>query len=131
MTKRLLLALGATLALAGIIYVGGVAVLLHGLTTVDSYPPFMADYANGSYAQAENPFDQFVAHRFPVGSNAQDAVAKIGLERYRIFDSKPSLYHFTWDRHAGICGEHYSIDLRENSDGAIAEISGRKQTRCL
>lgn len=123
MMKRLLLVLGAALVLAGIIFVGVVALLVHGLATWDPYPPFMADY--------HSPFDQFVTQRFPVGSNAQDAIAKIGLERFRIFVSKPGLYLFTWDRHTGFCGEHYSIVLRQNSDGTIAEISGRKQTRCL
>jgi hypothetical protein len=130
MTKRVLLILGAIFVLAGVLY-GGTAILLHALTMVDPFPPFMADYANGSYAEAESPFHRFITQRFPVGSNAQDAIAKIGLERFRVFASTPGLYRFTWDRHAGICGEHYSIVLRENSDGTIAKISGRKQTRCL
>jgi len=132
MTKRLLLVLAAPLALPGIKYVGGTAILLYALTTADPFPPFMADYhPNGSYAHAGSSFDQFVTHRFPIGSNAQDAIAKIGLERFCIVASKAGLYQFTWNRHAGPCGEHYSIILEENSDGTIAEISGRLRERCL
>src|SRR5215475_2588782 len=72
MTKRLLLLLGAMFALAGIIYAGAVVVLLHGLTTADPFPPFMADYHRPRfYADLESSFDQFVTQRFPVGSNAQ------------------------------------------------------------
>lgn len=120
---KLLLALGVTL---GIIWAGGFALLLHNLTTVDPYPAFMPDYARG-----ETGFDQFVARTFPVGSNAQDAIAKIRLWGLRGGGSKAGSYQFFWIRHAGFCGEDYSIILRENSDGTIAEISGWKQTRCL
>ncbi len=100
--------------------------MIHNLTTVDPYPAFIPDYARG-----ESAFDQFVARSFPAGSNTQDAIAKIRLWRLRGGGSNLGLYQFTWDRHAGICGETYLIILRENSDGTIAEISGRKQTRCL
>jgi hypothetical protein len=41
MINRLLLVLGATLAMAGIIYASAVALLVHGLSTADPYPPFM------------------------------------------------------------------------------------------
>jgi hypothetical protein len=118
--KRLLLVLGATLALASIIFAGGSAILIHAFTSMDPFPPFVADYASGSYAT----FDQFVMQRFPVGSNVQVAIAKIGLEGFRRGASKPGWYNFTWYRHTGICNEIYSIDLRESSDGTIAEISG-------
>ena len=29
------------------------------------------------------------------------------------------MYQFTWDRHAGPCGEHYSIVLRENGEARL------------
>jgi hypothetical protein len=132
MTKRLLPALGATLALAGIIYAGVAAILLHGLTTADPYPLFMADYHPPRfYADLESSFYHFVTRRFPVGSNAQDAIAKISLEGFRANASTPDLYSFTWFRHAGPCTEIYSIELRENSDGIIAQITGRCPHHCL
>ena len=53
------------------------------------------------------------------------------LEDFRVVASQEGLYRFTWDRHAGPCGEHYSIVLRENSDSKIAEISGRVRMVCL
>jgi hypothetical protein len=132
MTKRLLLILAVPLALVGFKYVIVPAMLLYALSTADPYPSFMADYHPPRlYADLENSFDQFVAQRFPIGSNAQKAIAKIGLEEFRVVASKEGLYQFAWDRHAGPCGEHYSIVLRENSDSTIAEISGRVRTRCL
>jgi hypothetical protein len=132
MTKRLLLVLGARLALAAIIYAGVAALLVHGLTTADPYPSFMADYHPPRlYADLESSFDQFVTQRFPVGSNAQDAIAKIGLEGFRSGASNPGLYSFRWFRHAGPCTEIYSIDLRENSDGTIAQITAHCPHHCL
>lgn len=132
MMKRLLLVMGGMLALAGIIYAGGVALLVHGLTTADPYPSFMADYHPPRfYADLESSFDQFVTQRFPVGSNAQDAIAKIGLEGFHGSASKSGLYSFIWFRHAGPCTEIYSIDLRENSDGTIAQITARAPHHCL
>jgi hypothetical protein len=131
-TKRLFLILAVPLAVVGFKYVIGPAMFIYAISTADPYPSFMADYHPPRlYADLENSFDQFVANRFPIGSNAQEAVAKIGLEDFRVIDSKGGLYHFTWGRHAGPCGESYSIVLRENSDSTIAEISGRVRANCL
>jgi hypothetical protein len=129
--KRLLLILAVPLALVGFTYVVVPAMLAHWLTTADPYPSFMADWHSPRlYADLESSFDQFVAQHFPIGSNAQEAIAKIG-EEFRVLASKEGLHLFTGHRHAGPCGEDYSIRLRENSDGAIAEISGRVRHRCL
>jgi hypothetical protein len=130
--KRLLLIVAVPLALIGFAYVFVSAMLIYSLVTGDPYPSFMADYDPPRlYADLERSFDQFITRRFPVGSNAQDAIAKIRRQGFRVDASREGLYRFTWDRHAGPCGEHYSIVLRQNSDSTIAEISGRVQTHCL
>jgi hypothetical protein len=92
----------------------------------------MADYHPPRlYADLASSFDKFITRRFPVGSNAQDAIAKIGLEGFRVVASSEGLHRFTWGRHAGPCREYYEIVLRENSDSTIAEISGRVRANCL
>lgn len=130
--KLLLLILAVPLTLLGVNYVVIPAMFLYWVATADSYPSFMADYDPPRlYADLEPSFDQFITRRFPVGSNAQDAIAKIGRQGFRVDASREGLYRFTWDRHAGPCGEHYSIVLRQKSDSTIAEISGRVRTVCL
>jgi len=88
--KRLLLVLGATLALAGIIYAGWIAMItlfVHHLMTADPYPPFMADYHPPRlYPDLERSFDQFVTQRFPSGPSH-----KTRLRRSALRDSAAAL----------------------------------------
>lgn len=128
MTKRLLLILAVLLFVLGAMYVA----FGYLLGMADSYPSFMADYQPPrSYADLDASFDQFVTRRFPVGSDTKEAVATIGRERFRIVATSDGGYRFAWARHAGPCGEHYGIVVRENSDGTIAEISGWVRKVCL
>jgi len=132
MTRGLLLILAVPLALAGVKYIIAPVVLFHAVTTADSYPSFMADFHPPRlYADLGRSFDEFIRRRFPVRSNAQDAMAKISLEGFRVVSSREGLQRFIFNHHAGPCGEYYSIALRQNSDSTIAEISGEVNVHCL
>jgi len=72
---------GALLAVAVIFFAGATALLTYSLTRLDNYPAFMAELKHSdhprTYDQAELAFSEFVTKNFPIGSSAEEAIAKI------------------------------------------------------
>ena len=128
---RLLLGCCAILTMMGIVYVIGMVIMVHGLTTLDPFPPFMTDYQPNGYLQAEPRFNEFVGKTFPIGSDAQDAIAKIAREGFAVAELAPDTWQLDWNRHAGPCSEHYLIIILQRDNRMIAEITGRLGLSCL
>jgi hypothetical protein len=125
--KRLLIVLAILVAC-------WVAVYRTGVLSADPYPAFMADYEGGrprSYEEAKRAFSDFVVKAFPVGSDGGDAIAQITGGGFKVTKSTPESSELGWERHAGPCGELYSIVVRTDADRRIASISGRLQPICL
>jgi hypothetical protein len=94
----------------------------------------MADYqqkASDTYPQAKRAFSEFVGDTFPIGSNARQAVALITGQGFHVVSSTPVSFQLLWTRHAGPCGEQYSIVIRQSEDGSIVEATGRLNPVCL
>jgi len=135
MFKRFLIAFCIVLTATGAIYVAAIVALFHGLTHADPYPPFMANYqrlrGEGTYMRAMRAFSEFVSDTFPIGSNAEQAVALITSQGFHILPSTAASFQLLWARHAGPCSERYFIVIRQGEDGSIVEAKGQLNPACL
>jgi hypothetical protein len=88
--RRVLIVL--SIAFAGLVslYSGRMVRFGSALTRADPYPTFMADYQSRrsqSYELAKRNFSDFVAETFPIGSDENDAIAKITKGGFRVATS--------------------------------------------
>jgi hypothetical protein len=130
------------LIILGILFGGSVVVIGAGtvlfayqLTRVDAYPAFMEkDLAKGhsSYDETKRAFSQFVKSAFPVGSDANGAIAQITGGGFRVEKSdRPNSVALLWNRHAGPCNERYAITIEQTTDGKVADVAGQLYPVCL
>lgn len=132
--RRVVIVLAVLLAGSVITYLSGIAFIGHALTRADPYPAFMADYElrrTGSYEVAERAFSDFIASTFPVGSDADGAIAQMTGGGFEVVTSTPESAELVWKRRAGPCSEVYSIVVRKDADRRITKIDGRLQPICL
>ena len=131
--KRLLIVLAVVIAGSVIVY-GGLALFGRAFMRADAYPTFMADYqANEphSYEAANRAFSDFVARRFPIGSDERDAIAQITNGGFQITTSTSETVELFWKRHSGPCSEQYSVVIGKDPIGKIAKIVGQLRPICL
>jgi hypothetical protein len=117
-----------------IIYIAPMLLLAYAVSGADPYPAFMADYQamrSGSYDVAERAFPDFIARKFPIGSDRSDAIAQITKGGFAVTKSTPEMVELRWNRHAGPCSEQFSIVINGGADGMIAGTGGRLQPICL
>jgi hypothetical protein len=136
MLRRLLVVLGTLLAISGVLYAGIVALLSFSLMRLDPYPAFMARYDEPtgqprSYDEAKQIFGEFVAKTFPIGSDAEGAIAEITGGGFQVATSGSGSVELVWKRSAGPCNERYSIIIQKDAGGRVAKISGRLHPICL
>jgi hypothetical protein len=134
MLRRIFIVFGALLAVSVILYAGATVLLTSSLTRADDYPAFMAELKHGdrprTYDQAELAFSEFVTKNFPIGSSAEEAIAKISGGGFSA-TSRPDSVVLVWKRAAGPCSEHYTIAVVKDAAGRIASISGTLNPYCL
>jgi hypothetical protein len=136
MLRRLLVVLGTMLAISGVLYAGIIALLSFSLMRSDPYPAFMARYDeqqdhHRTYDEARQIFGEFVAKTFPIGCDAEGAIAEITGGGFQVATSGADSVELVWKRSAGPCNEWYSIVLQKDAGGRVAKISGRLNPICL
>jgi hypothetical protein len=132
---RILIASAVVFAGPVVIYIAWAAFILpYAFTQADPYPTFMANYlptGPQTYQDAKHAFSDFVVKHFPPGSRAKDAIAQITQGGFEVTTSSSDSVTLRWNRHAGPCGELYSIVVNQAADGTIAKITGRLHPICL
>jgi hypothetical protein len=135
--RRIFIVFGALLAVSVVLYAGAAALtysLTRALTRLDDYPTFMAELKRHdhprTYDQAELAFSEFVTRSFPIGSSADEAIAKISGGGFSATSHSDPVV-LVWKRAAGPCSEQYSIVVLKDAAGRIANISGTLYPACL
>ena len=132
--RRILIILAAIVAGSVIIYGARALLVGHALTRSDPYPAFMADYkmkGPHSYEQAKRAFSDFIADRFPIGSDAKGAIVEMTGGGFQTTDTSESSVELVWKRQAGPCSELYSVLVAADVDGRIARIAGHLRPVCF
>jgi hypothetical protein len=134
MLRRIFIVFGALLVVLVILCAGTIALLSYSLTRLDDYPAFMAELKHSdhprTYDQAELAFSEFVTRNFPIGSSADEAIAKISGGGFSATSHSDPVV-LVWKRAAGPCSEQYSIVVVKDAAGRIANISGKLYPYCL
>jgi hypothetical protein len=142
MLRRILIVLGTLTALAAALYVGAVAFIAYSLSRQDDYPAFMAElkhpHGPRTYDQKIQAFSALIARSIPIGSKADDAVARMSDGNFTVVIYRPGSAGFnpnavamTWKRRAGPCTEHYWIDLQKDETGRVENVAGKLTPFCL
>ncbi len=132
--RRGLIVLAVVFLAPVIIYVASIVLFAIAMGSADPFPAFMADYQamrNGTDQAAERAFPVFIARTFPIGSDKNDAIARMRKGGFKITKSTPEAVGLLWGRHAGPCSEQYSVVINSDANGKIAGIAGRLSTTCL
>jgi hypothetical protein len=132
-------AFGVLLVFLGVPYAGGFALLFLLSDKLppaeDPYPPLMARWYESkghdrSHDEAKEIFGEFVAKSFPIGSDAEGAIAEISGGGFEVATSGADSVELVWKRHVTFCSEWYSIGIQKDAGGRVAEISSGLQPIC-
>jgi hypothetical protein len=133
MLRRLLVGLGMLLAIPAL-WVGMIARMADRVPRLDPYPAFMAGYEPKDHLrthdEANRAFGELVAKTFPVGSDAEAAIAKIAGGGFAVATSGPDSVELVWRQAVIPCSDRYSIIIQRDAGGRVAKTSGWLQPIC-